>query len=149
MYSTNKPGSVPCACTTVKKLSRVLGRAYDAALAGSGVNNTQLAVLKCIARREGDPLSHIADELEMERSSLYRAVSPMERDGWLTITAGPDARSRTATLTRKGHQVVAKANTAWEKMHHQVIDRFGRKEWMALSAELDRLANCAEPPQDG
>ena len=59
-----------CVCTTVKKLSRLLGRAYDEALEGSEINITQLAVMRCIIRRAGEPLCRVAEELEMDRTSL-------------------------------------------------------------------------------
>ena len=97
MMHTHHTGDVPlpCACTSVKKLSRVLGRVYDAALSVSPMNVTQLAVLRCIVRRRGEPLMRVAEELEMDRSSLYRALHPMVRDGWVEIATGPDARSLT------------------------------------------------------
>ena len=85
----------------MKKLSRILGRAYDAALAGAGVNITQLAVMRCISRRDGEPLVRVAEEMEMDRTSLYRAVNPMVRNGWIVLARGADARSRTAKITKK------------------------------------------------
>jgi DNA-binding MarR family transcriptional regulator len=144
VYTSNKPGSVPCACTLVKKLSRVLRRTYDEALAGSGINITQLAVVRCIARRAGEPLSHVAEELEMDRSSLYRAIAPMVRDGWLEISAGADARSRSAKVTRKGERVLAKGGSGWDKVQDHLIGTFGKDSWHALVGELNRLADCAD-----
>jgi DNA-binding MarR family transcriptional regulator len=140
MLRTNVPR--PCACTSIKKLSRVLGRVYDAALATSPINITQLAILRCIDRRKGQPLTHIAEELEMDRSSLYRALDPMLRDEWLKITAGTDARSHTAVITGKGYRLLAKAGEQWELVQIRVVERFGRHEWAAFVAELDRLREC-------
>jgi len=144
VYTSAKPGSTPCACTTVKKLSRVLGRAYDAGLTGSGINVTQFAVLRCIARRAGEPLVRVADELEMDRTSLYRALEPMTRDGWVTLNAGGDARSRTARLTKKGTQLIAKAARQWDETQDRLIRRFGKRSYNDLVAELYRLAECVE-----
>ena len=143
VYTSNKAGSIPCTCTTVKKLSRILGKTYDAALGGSGINITQLAVLRCISRRSGEPLSHIADELEMDRTSLYRAIAPMERDGWIAVADGKDARSRTAMVLHKGKSVLKKADKGWEDAQSQIVNRFGKAEWLALMTELHRLADCA------
>jgi DNA-binding MarR family transcriptional regulator len=144
VYTSNKPGSVPCACTTVKKLSRILGRTYDFALAGTGVNITQLAVLRCISRRDGEPLVRVAEELEMDRTSLYRAIAPMIREGWLTLAEGVDARSRSVKITPKGSQLLTKAGRGWGEVQDRLIGRFGRTEYAALLAELHRLAECAE-----
>ena len=144
MYTSNKPGQIPCACTTVKKVSCVLGQAYDKSLASAGINNTQLTVLRCIARRSGEPLARLADELEMERITLYRAATPMARDGWVTLVDGPDARSRTAALTKRGEQLLARANDGWEETQSRIVAAFGEQQWNKLIKDLNRLARAAE-----
>jgi DNA-binding MarR family transcriptional regulator len=144
VYTSLPAGTEQCACTTVKKLSRVLGRVYDAKIAAAGINITQLAVLRVIARRSGEPLIRIAEELEMDRTSLYRAISPMIRDGWLVSEDGTNARSRTARPTRKGIRLLAEANQHWDGVQRNVIGKFGAKEYAALLSELNRLADCAD-----
>jgi DNA-binding MarR family transcriptional regulator len=144
VYTSNSPNAGLCVCTTVKKLSRVLARAYDDALAGTGINVTQFAVLRCIARRTGEPLSRIAEELEMDRTSLYRAITPMMRDGWIEIAPGTDARSRSAKLTRLGSQLLAQAERQWAGIQKKLIGSFEKNAWKALASELYRLADCAE-----
>ena len=133
-----------CACTTVKKVSRALGRSYDSALAEAGLSVTQLAVLRRVVRFEGEPLSHIATDLETDRTTLYRAIAPMVRDGWLSLHGGSSARSRTAKITRKGRQLLENANAEWDRVNDRVIAAFGRAKWQAMQAELARLTKCAE-----
>ena len=145
MYTSLPIGVQPCACTTVKKLSRVLGRFYDAEISAAGMNVTQLAVLRVIARRSGEPLIRIAEELEMDRTSLYRAIAPMIRDGWLSSTEGTDARFRTAHITNTGRKILKDANRRWKKVQAHVTSCFGRKKYAALVSELNRLADCASP----
>jgi len=139
----DSPSSLPCACTTVKKLSRVLGRVYDAALAPSEINVTQFAVMRSIARHDGEPLARVADEMQMDRTSLYRAIAPMEREGWLEPSTGADGRSRSVRLTRKGKQVLRRAAAEWDELQHKLIESFGKAAWTELSAELKRLSRCA------
>jgi DNA-binding MarR family transcriptional regulator len=148
VYTSNKPGTVPCACTTTKKLSRILGRIYDDALAGSSINITQLAVIRCISRREGEPLARVAHELEMDRTSLYRAIAPMIRDGWIVVTSGTDARSRAAKVSKKGKQIMMKAARGWDDLQGRLIRGFGASQYAALMTELNRLAECAEAARE-
>ena len=145
VYTSYKdsPATSPCACTTVKKLSRILGRTYDSALASSGINVTQFAVMRCISRHGGEPLARVADELEMDRTSLYRAIAPLERDGWVKLAEGKDARSRSAEITRKGAQSLAKAAVELNQLQRNLINAFGKSEWSALASELRRLRQCA------
>lgn len=125
----------------MKKVARVLGRTYDAALAESGMNNTQFAVLRAVADHSGLPLSRMADALAMERTSLYRALRPMQRDGWVQVTEGEDARSSSATLTRKGAKLLAHAEQAWSRVQGGLLARFGKGAYRSLVRELDRLAS--------
>jgi DNA-binding MarR family transcriptional regulator len=142
MPEMRSPVPRPCACTTVRRASRVLARAFDAALEPAGLNVTQLAVLRAVQRHATEPLTRVAEDLCMDRTSLYRAVTPMQRDGWLKITAGADARSRTAEFTGKGLRVLEAADPAWGRMQTEIIERFGRDRWAAFVSELERLTAC-------
>lgn len=143
-FASSASAAMPCACTTVKKVSRALGRSYDSALADAKLSVTQLAVLRRVVRFEGEPLSHIAIDLEMDRTTLYRAIAPMVREGWLALGGGNSARARSAKITRKGLQLLNKANADWARVNDRVITAFGRAKWRAMQAELTRLAACAD-----
>jgi DNA-binding MarR family transcriptional regulator len=132
----------------VKKLSRILGRNYDAALADSGISITQLAVMRCISRRVGQPLARVAHELELEKTSLYRALTPMIRDGWIVLVDGPTSGTKTAKITKKGDRLLARAGSGWDEIQNRIISSFGSKEYAAFMQELNRLANCVEQTAD-
>jgi len=80
---------------------------------------------------------------QMDRTSLYRAIAPLERDGWIEVAAGVDARSRSARITRKGERVLSSAAAEWDELQRKLIKSFGKDEWNSLSAELKRLSKCA------
>jgi DNA-binding MarR family transcriptional regulator len=144
VYTSLPSGEIQCACTTVKKLSRVLGRVYDSKISPVGLNITQQAVLRCISRRAGEPLVRIAEELEMDRTSLYRALSPMVRDGWVASPRAMGSRFRTARLTKAGRRILNNANRKWANVQGTLISRFGQASYDSLLTELYRLADCAE-----
>jgi hypothetical protein len=73
----------------------------------------------------------------------------MRRDGWLTVSADPDARSRAAELTARGLRVLEAADPAWGRMQTAIIECFGRDKWAALVAELERLAACSRAAGSG
>jgi hypothetical protein len=76
---------LPCACTTLRKAARAISRIYDEALAGAGINVTQLAILRAIGRAgdDGAPLSRLAENLVMDNTSLYRGLGPLIRSRWI------------------------------------------------------------------
>ena len=74
---------------------------------------TQLAVLRAIERHSGESLSRVAEDLVMDRSTLYRALAVLEKCGWVELGQGGDARSRCASVTDEGHKALARAHPAW------------------------------------
>ncbi|HEV7986332.1 MAG TPA: MarR family winged helix-turn-helix transcriptional regulator [Steroidobacteraceae bacterium] len=133
----------PCACTSVRKTARVLARTFDSALSDSGLNITQLAVMRAVLRHPHEPLTRVAEDLAMDRTSLYRALAALEKQRWVTLHHGPDARTRTAAITAAGESVLGRAEPGWATTQHALIERFGAAQWQTLVAELRRLADCA------
>ena len=134
----------PCACTSVRRAARVLTRAYDASLKPSGMNITQLAVMRTVRRHPGEPLSHLAESLMMDRTSLYRELASLQRRKWVSLKDGGDGQFRNATITEKGSAVLAKADSDWAIIQSAIVDRFGRAPWKAFVAELQRLIQCSD-----
>lgn len=85
----------------------------------------------------------IAEELEMDRTSLYRALTPMVRDGWVASSSAAGSRFRTARLTKAGHRILDRANLKWAIVQGALISKFGQASYDSFLAELYRLADCA------
>ena len=136
--------SSPCACTALRKASRAVTRLYDAALADAGLTTTQFAILRNLARAENAalPLSQLASILVMDRTSLYRTLTPMERGGWVVVVEG-EGRSKIATLTDAGHSVMAAGDAGWEAAQSRVGAVLAPGEWEAMLATLARLQQVA------
>jgi len=133
----------PCVCTSVRRTARVLARTYDALLSNSGMNVTQLAVMRAIIRHPKEPVSHVAEDLEMERTSLYRALATLQRKRWVDLEDGTDGRSQSVSITQIGYVALAKADPYWVNIQTAIVRRFGYARWTEFAIELQRLADCA------
>jgi DNA-binding MarR family transcriptional regulator len=132
-----------CACTTLRKASRALSRLYDDALAGTGLTINQFSILRTLAR-EGDlPLSRLADRLVTDRTSLYRALTPIERAGWISIGDAKTGKARIAAITPAGHDAIRSAAPLWEATQRHIVGALGADGWAALSAGLENLTTLA------
>ena len=89
-----------------------------------------------------------AEDLCMDRTSLYRAMRPLERDGWIKIQDGPDGRSRQARTTAVGARVLDAAAPRWNEMQHAIVRRFGVKAWGELVKDISRLSLCIPTSSD-
>lgn len=140
MHSPSRPSRGPCPCTALRKASRALSRAYDAALAGTGLNIGQLGVLRAI-ERAGDPLmSRLAETMVMDRTSLYRALTPMVRAGWVQVTDEPAGRAKRVALTEEGRRVTQGAAQAWDAAQARFLEAFGAERWASVYEGLSALA---------
>lgn len=138
----------PCACTALRKASRAITRLYDTAILPAGMTTPQFAILRAIARENGKPLSRLAEEMVMDRSTLYRAIAPLVRQGWLTIENASSGRTKRALLTDAGHAAIEHAAPHWEAAHAKFIQAFGADRWNAVSkaiAELTDIGTALAP----
>ncbi len=87
-------------------------------------------------RNEPAAINVLADELELDRTTLARNLRPLERDGLLSTTAPPaDQRVTEVRLTARGRRVIEKALPSWRKAQASVAARLGAKR-VALLREL-------------
>jgi DNA-binding MarR family transcriptional regulator len=137
-----------CACTTLRKASRAVARLYERHLAEAGLSATQFSILRALQRNGPSNLRPLADELVMERTSLYRAIAPLERSGLVEIEADAgDARARRASLTAAGRERIAVALPHWQVAQRTFIEGFGNTEYAGFIDDLRRaIAQVGLPP---
>lgn len=131
---------LPCACTALRKASRAVSRVYDAALAQAGLTTPQLAILRAISRDDGLPLSRLAEEMVLDRTSLYRALAPMVRSDWVRIAEPRSGRAKQVFLTDGGRAAVAAAAPLWDAAQARVVEALGVERWRELSEGIAALA---------
>ncbi|NML92406.1 MarR family transcriptional regulator [Novosphingobium sp. TW-4] len=129
----------PCVATTVRKANRALTRFYESALAPHGLSLAQYSLLDTLARAGELPLARLAERELLDRSSLTRALVPLERDGLVAVADGP-ARSRVATLTEAGTARIKAARKSWAMTQGTIVSKIGMRNWEALAVWLGQIA---------
>ena len=136
--------SLPCACNELRKATRTVTRLYDEALKPAGLRVTQYALLSSLRADTGTPVSRLAEQLEMDRTTLSRNLVPLERRGLVAIEAGPDARSRLVSITPAGIERVTCARPYWRAAQASIVERLGADETKDLLARLAAVGAMAE-----
>ena len=143
-----EPATAKCAAGTLRRATRSITRVYDNRLASVGLTTTQFSILRALEEHgERVALSELADELVFERTSLYRALEPLEREGLIAITAGA-GRAKLAALTPKGVRRVAQALPHWTAAQEAFVAQFGRSAWNTLAAQLLGIVDIARAIPD-
>jgi DNA-binding MarR family transcriptional regulator len=137
----------PCACSTLRRAARAVTAAYDAALAPSGLRITQFSVLRRLARLGPLPVTRLAAESALDRSTMGRNLNPLERRGLVRIKVGDaDQRERVVHLTAAGEAAIEAALPHWRKAQERIAAVVQPSAIAKLADQLDALGACEEIP---
>jgi len=125
-----------CANFNLRRASRALGQVYDAALRPLGLKGTQFSLLTALALLGSVPLSQLARELGMDRTSLTRNLRPLLREGYVREDRGEDRRQRLLDLTEAGRRIYREALPLWQAVQDQVEGRLGTERLERLLSDL-------------
>ena len=89
-------------------------------------------------------ISDLADKLRMDRTTLTRNLSVLEREGLIKISQGKDLRTRIVTATQKGRSAVAKALPLWNEVQRKVRQKMGESSWHELMQNLGGVLNVTD-----
>ncbi|GJD83441.1 hypothetical protein HPGCJGGD_1308 [Methylobacterium haplocladii] len=129
----------PCHCLTMRQASRQVTQLYDRHFAPTGLRVTQYSVLRMLGRNEPLAMQALADRMVMDRTTLSRALRPLEREGLVSMAPGRDARTRLLSLTPAGHALIEELAPAWDRAQAEFETRFGVAETRDLRGMLSRV----------
>ncbi|ATU93941.1 hypothetical protein B5P45_20965 [Phyllobacterium zundukense] len=133
---------VACNSFATRQAARYITRLYERHLGTAHVTSTQFSILVLLSETSGMTMSELADALVMERTSLVRAIKPMERDGWLKAErVSQDTRKLVLSLTLQGQNKVQEALPLWQKAQQEFEAQVGSEraaQWRHDFLELTR-----------
>jgi DNA-binding MarR family transcriptional regulator len=132
------PGDPGCTCYRLRKAARIASRIYDKHLAAAGVNIGQFGVLVTIDAMQGASISRLAELLQMDRTTLTRNLTPLERSGYVVVRPGADKRSKAVDLTHAGGATLRTARPLWRDAQNILETTLGMSEKKALHKALER-----------
>ncbi len=132
-----------CACFNLRKTARAITQLYDEALRPSGLRCTQFSLLIAATMLEPVTVTHLAEIVVMDRTTLARNLRPLEKMGLMNVEPGDDQRTRIVTLTTRGKEVLSKALPLWEKAQDRVVAGLGQERWTSLQANLKEVVSQA------
>jgi DNA-binding MarR family transcriptional regulator len=123
--------------------ARAVTRLYDDTLRSVGLRATQLAVLVAVGGDNVVSITALAKFMGMDRSTLTRNLTPLERDGFIRVGNEGWRRSRTVEITKKGRSRLREALPLWEKAQETLRRKLGLRRWAVIRADLDDLIRAA------
>jgi len=121
-----------CACFDLRKATRAVSRMYDDFLRDAGLNITQFSLLRSIQAEKELSVSTLGRSMVMDRTSITRALVPLERDGLIHSRPGTDKRIRIVSITSKGRRLVEAAEPKWREAQQALIETIGEDRWCTI-----------------
>lgn len=139
-----------CVCINLRRMSRMVSQIYDDALAPAGLKITQFCLLRAIARLGPSTVGALAEDQQLDRTTLTRNLALLERDGLIEQAPGADKRTSLAQLTRPGSAAIARALPYWQNVQNELRRSLGAQAIARLGAvheKISRAAKAAHPPE--
>ena len=130
-----------CNCLALRQAARHISQIYDGYLASEGLRTTQYSILAKLNRLGPLSINELAKSMVMDRTTLGRAIRPLQRDRLLTIAAGEDGRTRSLRLTTTGEARLKAATVKWLEAQKKFEMTFGAWDAAELRSVLQRVVS--------
>lgn len=129
-------GPNECYALAARRHARYLSRFYDGKLASVGLSVSQFSILSYLEEHKLLKLLDLADMLVMERTSLVRALKPLQSAGWVIAERPTSGRSFDLRLSPAGIQKVEEAAPLWREAQAAFEEHAGRDTAVQLRGQI-------------
>jgi DNA-binding MarR family transcriptional regulator len=131
-----------CNCFAIRQAARFVSQLYERHVSQAGVTAAQFTLLAAIHQRPGTTMAELADAMVMERTTLVRALKPLQRDGLVTAEQ-QDAGTRAVALilSEAGGKTLGEAALRWKDAQKEFERKFGQERAGELRKTLLELTS--------
>jgi DNA-binding MarR family transcriptional regulator len=129
-----------CNCMALRRAARRISQRYDEALAPAGLRATQYSILSLVHGVGERKVAELAEELELDPTTMGKNLRPLERDGLIAIRLDPnDRRGRLVRLTDRGSALLQRAYPLWQAAQQRFEAQNGSSHIRELRMQLSSL----------
>lgn len=138
------PALTSCNCFAVRQAARHVTKLYERHLADAQLTSAQFSILGALHERGPMTMVELASMLVMDRTTLLRAMKPLQRENLLKSTSSPeDPRQLVTSLSPSGERRLGQALPLWNKAQEEFEGEVGPREAARLRRSLLALAKSA------
>ena len=110
-----------CHMQAARSRARRLTALYEAAFAPLELTGGQFSILVAVGHAGNPAIHELADYLAMDRTTMSRALRPLERRTLIELASDPDdSRSKRVTLTSSGSELLERAIPLWQSVQSSI-----------------------------
>ncbi|MGI4813235.1 MAG: MarR family winged helix-turn-helix transcriptional regulator [Janthinobacterium lividum] len=131
------PYAADCNCFAIRQAARYITQLYERHMGRVGLSAAQFTILNRVDRTAQLTTQQLAEAMVMERTTLLRALKPLQRDGLVeTLPSATNRRATSLVLTDAGRSKIKAARLCWADAQREFEEQFGAKRAKALRREL-------------
>ncbi len=128
--------SLPCACQSLRRLTRLVTRLYDQELRKADIEITQFGLLTALAKVGEANQKTLSAGFAMDSTTLTRTLALLRKKGWIDERPGKDRRERVFRLTEAGRRQMATAQPRWQEAERRLRKTLGEKAWKQMQSTV-------------
>ena len=109
-----------CLLLNTVMAARAMTRRYDAQLQRFGVSVVQFSVLMVLRQGQQEPVSHMAERIAMDRTTLIRNLELLTRKGLVAAAPATKGNGRSFTLSAEGKRLAEELVPHWQAAQAEV-----------------------------
>jgi DNA-binding MarR family transcriptional regulator len=133
---------LPCACSNLRRLARIVTRIYDQELKRAGLEITQHGLLVALHKAGEVNQKWLSAVFAMDSTTLTRTLGRLRKSGWVKSQPGPDKRERLFALTTSGRRKVAEAQPHWERAQQTLRKALRDQGWKAMRKTVSMMTKA-------
>jgi len=133
-----------CNCFAARQAARHITRFYEREMADAKLTSAQFSILVLLDENEDMSMNALAERMNMDRTTLLRAVKPMQRDGLVNSRRQKeglgDPRSHALNITSSGAKRLTEAVGLWVVAQRKLESAIGRARAARLRDDLHAVS---------
>lgn len=126
-----------CNCFAARQAARRITRLYEGHLSEAGLTSAQFSILVLLEENERATMAELAKVLGMDRTTLLRALKPLQREHLIEAQPGvADARRLALSLSAAGERKLRQGKQLWQAAQREFESHVGSERAARLRREL-------------
>lgn len=134
---------LPCACQSLRRLTRFVTRIYDRELRKADIEITQFGLLTALAAVGEINQKRLSAGFGMDSTTLTRTLALLLKQHWIHVRPGKDRRERVFRLAEAGKRQLAAAQPHWEEAERQLRETLGPAAFKQLRSIVSEATVAA------
>lgn len=125
-----------CHCLAARRIARYLTRIHDRHLSATNLTGSQFSLLAVLAEHPDVSLSRLAEIMVMERTTLMRALKPLQAAGFIVSRADGPRMPLHLSISADGGKKIKEAFPFWLAAQAEYETQVGTGMAISVRASL-------------